>query len=181
MRERSILYFALGVLVVTCIGALGLSPYGVVFPDGSVQSSAAGRKLYYLTGNLGRGDAARFLCDEEAGFHLAHFFELQGLGNMRYARDEDLSPGHTARRKADSGSGPPAFDYGWVRNGYSASTSDRPGFGNCNAWTSREEGAYGMVAGTCSDPGFCPGANGAVWGVYPGVCHLFVPAWCVTD
>ena len=42
MRETRILYFALGVLLVVSVGAVGLHDTGIQFPDGSFQKSAAG-------------------------------------------------------------------------------------------------------------------------------------------
>ena len=42
MKESRILYFALGVLMVTSIGAVTLHDNGVEFPDGSLQVTAAG-------------------------------------------------------------------------------------------------------------------------------------------
>ena len=41
MREINILYFALGVLVVTSIGAVSLHDNGIEFPDGSFQDTAS--------------------------------------------------------------------------------------------------------------------------------------------
>jgi hypothetical protein len=42
MRESKILYFALGVLLVVSVGAVGLHDSGIEFPDGSFQKTAAG-------------------------------------------------------------------------------------------------------------------------------------------
>ena len=41
MRERRILYFALGLLVVVSVGAVSLHDNGIEFPDGSFQITAA--------------------------------------------------------------------------------------------------------------------------------------------
>ena len=42
MTENRLLYFALGVLVVVCVGAVGIEDAGIEFPDGSFQTTAAG-------------------------------------------------------------------------------------------------------------------------------------------
>ena len=41
MMENRLLYFALGVLVVVSVGAIGIQDDGIEFPDGSFQASAA--------------------------------------------------------------------------------------------------------------------------------------------
>ncbi len=41
MKENKILYFALGVLVMTSLGAVSLHDNGIGFPDGSFQTTAA--------------------------------------------------------------------------------------------------------------------------------------------
>ncbi len=42
MKETRFLYFALGVLLVVSVGAVGLHDKGIEFPDGSFQTSASG-------------------------------------------------------------------------------------------------------------------------------------------
>ena len=42
MMMNRLLYFALGVLVVVSIGAVGIEDAGIEFPDGSFQTTAAG-------------------------------------------------------------------------------------------------------------------------------------------
>jgi len=180
MTERPLLYFALGALGATCIGALALNSEGIVFPDGSVQSSAAKRKVYYLTESEFFGNQAPFACDVSGGFHFANFFEIADSGAMRYAKQEELSVGFYLHEKDDSGDGPPLEEWGYVRTGGDSVAAFELGSSNCDGWVQDGLNEFSTVAGLCIS---CP-ASGSVtigtWNVGVGACSGH-RVWCVTD
>ena len=61
---------------------------------------------------------------------MASLWEILDVSNLEY--NSTLGYGYTS---ADSGSGPPNYELGWVRTGYITSTVATPGQANCNVWT----------------------------------------------
>lgn len=121
----------LGALLATALLAqspLSLQSDGIQYPDGTLQTTADPRRAFYLTNSEVTGIGAPVFCD--SGYHFASLWEILDVSNLRYATENP-----NAYTKADSGQGPPSFEYGWVRTGSNAGTSGSPGFANCNAWT----------------------------------------------
>ena len=146
MSERRFLYFALGVMTVVCVGAatnqivplvpagIALSNTGITFPDGSVQTTAAAsdvRRGFYLA-NPVPANQALTACD--AGYHMASFWEIRDVSNLRYAREVSNEFWHAAY---DMGSGPPGDVEGFVRTGHwTGSATTVAGAASCLQWTS---------------------------------------------
>ena len=208
MSEKRWLYFALGVTTVISAGAvtnqlvpltsttgLGLSDAGITFPDGTVQTTAAqsdSRRKFYLTtteyqGGPGSGDSPLEAC--AAGFHMASLWELADLGDLSYDLENP-----SARTRDDSGEGPPVSEAvggaafrGWVRTGFGSSGALESGEGNCNAWTTTSEAAFGtrvFLPSDWRDPafgGFFPLVWGTPWAGGLLSCTDSSSVWCVED
>jgi hypothetical protein len=92
MNERRLLYFALGAMTVISVGAatdaLVMRNEGIQYPDGTVQTTAAGlpRRMVYLTSTLVTGNMARDQCTEP-GFHMASMWEIANWATLEYAKD----------------------------------------------------------------------------------------------
>jgi hypothetical protein len=109
---------------------------GVALALAAASPAEAGTKKYYLTPDTFDGNEALTAC--ASGFHMASLWEIFNTTAVKY----DTSLGFT---QADSGSGPPAGVFGWIRTGFGAAGSTGPGVGNCNAWTSDSSGLNGTV------------------------------------
>lgn len=140
-------------------------------------ASSAGLREYYLTQSTYNGADADGTDGNGAGvcadgYHFASLWEILDPSNLKY--DTDLG-----RTQADSGQGPPTLSYGWVRTGYSSSTSSTPGWGNCNAWTSSSGEHSGTTAYLPRD--WTAGRDIYVWEVYAPRCNVNRYVWCVAD
>jgi hypothetical protein len=140
MDGKPLLWFALGIVFTVSIGATVMRNDGIEFPDGSVQTTAAvgGERSYYLTNFAADGASALAACD--TGYHMASLFEIVDPSNLRYAFNHA-----DAATQADSGVGPPADLFGWVRTGEAASGAGEmdEGEANCGVWTSNDPGLNG--------------------------------------
>jgi hypothetical protein len=171
-----------GALTVTVLmgatAGLGLRDDGIVFPDGSVQTTAAAadpRRAFYLTNTPSDGSQALGAC--APGFHMASLWEIHDVSTLRYATDEE--GGTDVRRTGDSGFGPPAAgDFGWVRTGHIENTAATEGLGNCSAWSTTD--GSGTIAGLGS-PWGNPSAVLAPWDSVVLLCSLPALVWCVED
>lgn len=130
-------------------------------------------RSYYLTDLSHRADQALSAC--ASGYHMASIWELFDTTNLAYAYDHP-----DAHTKDDSGQGPPAHWYGWVRTGWSSSGSDVAGTGNCQAWTSTASGDYGSIARLDQDWTATPTAA-SPWDTRTFSCGGISPVWCVED
>ena len=130
-------------------------------------------RSFYLTDDNHDADEATSVC--APGYHMASLWEILDVSNIAYAYDHPDT--HT---KADSGQGPPAQWYGWVRTGHGDSTADSPGIGNCQAWTSSASADRGTIARLTYD---WEGTGTAVgpWETSTFVCSGVAPVWCVQD
>lgn len=151
-------------------GDLVLGDGGIVFPDGTVQTTAGGRRAFYLTPSRFSGANALTACDP--GFHMASIWELVSLGGLQY----DSARGSTTE---DSGEGPPVFA-GWVRTGTSAAPNDSLRLANCNAWTTNASTATGTVAGLAEDEGSRT-VPGTAWVLQSPSCAGLRNVWCIAD
>jgi hypothetical protein len=141
-------------------------------------ASSASLRGYYLTQSTYNGAQADGTDGNGAGvcadgYHFASLWEILDPSNLKY--NTDL--GYTL---ADSGQGPPSFFGGWVRTGYTSSTDNTAGVGNCNAWTSSDSGHRGTWA-HLPDDWTAGGEDMHVWEVYTGLCHQSGYVWCVAD
>lgn len=138
--------------------------------DGSC--SRRGTRRYYLTKGTFNGASTLNACD--TGFHFASLWEIWAFGTLEY----DVRRGYLVE---DSGGGPPAPIDGWVRTGFSSSNSSNPpGAGNCNAWTS----SLSTVSGSRSGPFWVWDAASesiSPWQASTSSCTTSLRVWCVED
>jgi len=128
---------------------------------------------FYLTQGNYRPNQALTACG--AGYHMASLWEILDVSNLIY--DYNHPAAHT---KSDSGYGPPAYWNGWVRTGWTSSTSNTAGTGNCNNWTSTSAGHYGVSVRLAISWESAPG-DIFVWDATSFACSLVGPVWCVAD
>ena len=126
---------------------------------------------YYLTKTWTDGDSALTTCT--TGYHTASLWEIIDVSNLQY----DTTLGLTL---TDSGSGPPATYYGWVRTGSLSGNSTTPGQGNCNAWTSKSGSHYGTTV-ALADDWTAAGVLVAPWGAFVYKCDTELHVWCMED
>ncbi len=166
--------------VVVLMGAtnpLVLRNDGIQFPDGSVQTTAAGAsRSVYLTDAAVLGSGALAAC-VEPGFHMASIWEISKPASLVYA--QNVATAETD--DVDLGGGLPAGLSGWLRTGsFSYSISAEPGVNNCEIWTSNS--GNGTIAWLNA---FWP--DGSSGGEVPGwrfqgfACGTPARVWCVED
>ena len=206
MSEKRWLYFALGVTTVISVGAvtnqlvplapatgLSLSDSAIMFPDGTVQTTAAPRdprRAFYLTTTGFNGDQAdgTGVCD--AGFHFASLFEILDVSSLRY----DTGRG---KSRSDSGQGPPSSSFGWIRTG-NLSDGQQPnwnslgdgGIRNCATWTTSSDSSDGTTVGLnwcwqeeadCVPSGWSESNVAQWWRAGEATCDTTYAVWCVED
>jgi hypothetical protein len=123
-------------------------------------------KFFYVTPDLWMGWEVDEACAD--GYHFASAFELLQVSNLTY----NPQLGWT---REDSGYGPPAGVFGWLRTGLDTAM---PGdeFENCRAWTSMDSEDFGLV-GSLNREYLYP--NG--WWYKREQCIDGAPVWCVSD
>lgn len=205
MTEKCWLYFALGVTSVISLGnvfnqivplatdgGIALSDTGIAFPDGTVQTTAAGgdpRRAFYLTNSEYYGYMADGFNGDGSGvcatgFHFASLWELLGVSNLRYATDEE--GGDDVFRHPDSGRGPPSAVSGWIRTGYVAQALSVEGANNCENWTSTNIDHRGTIVrlgfawGAATGDGD-PSVVIAPWDSSFDSCLANRSVWCVEN
>lgn len=170
-------------------GNLAVQPDGIVFPDGTLQETAAPadpRRGFYLTQFAVYGDQPLAAC--APGYHFASLFEILEVSNLRYAEE------HTAARvTGDSGAGPPSGLYGWVRTGQDGNPGlTDPGFANCGvsatgpdlAWATRsaaEMGTRVRLEAVWEDQGQSLVSWLGPWLASADDCASQNGVWCVQD
>ena len=173
-RRRVGVLVVTGILLALC--GMTLSASQIKHPQarlGPLSTDRPGRH-YYLTDADYKADEPLTACAE--GYHMASLWEILDPSNLIYRYDHP-----DAHTKDDSGQGPPSHRYGWVRTGGYSSTINTAGVGNCSAWTSTDEGDYGvcvLLSRTWETP---PGEIGGVWDATSFRCSVTAPVWCVED
>jgi hypothetical protein len=184
MRKTQLLSFALGVATIASLGAAtnqvlslqgqvtGLSNEGVIFPDGTMQTSAASadpRRAFYLTESEVMGGATLTAC--ATGFRMATAWELYDPSNLRYASD---SEGAGDVHREGTFPGPSSGREGWIRVGYGESGILNDLRSGCSGWTSSDPSHFGTHASL--HPVSSPPFSFAV-----GNCDDERRVWCVQD
>lgn len=185
MNERRLIYFLAGALSVMSLAAfsnqllpngLAVTETGIVFPDGTVQTTAAqARRSYYVTAETTyTGLTAPNACS--SGYHMASMWEILDPSNLVY----DTARGATT---GDSGEGPPIDLDGWVRTGRNPIMGRTdPGGANCLGYTSQDSAENGTAAelpqGTWSTRTALPVSP---WVVLTRSCNSTTRVWCVED
>jgi hypothetical protein len=172
---------ALVLLPVVLLAASTLSRAQATAPNSASSASAMfGVRQFYLTTATHNGTQALTACAE--GYHFASIWEIADPSSLNY----NTNLGWTG---ADSGGGPPTQltrpgysipAHGWVRTGYSSSTSATAGQGNCDAWSSDDDAHWGTVANLPSD--WTAGTQDVgIWNAEVRTRNRYVPVWCVQD
>jgi len=125
----------------------------------------------YLTNFDRLGNNVLTACS--TGYHMASMWEIADISNFTYNTNHP-----DAYSKADSGQGPPANWYGWVRTGYNSSTVNVAGQGNCANWTGTT--GYGTIVRLVNNWDVVPGALSS-WETDTWGCSGTAPIWCVGD
>jgi hypothetical protein len=133
-------------------------------------AASSGMRQYYVTKTYSVGADAADAC--ASGYHMASLWEIMDPSSLKYNTD-------LGDTRSDSGQGPPSDKQGWVHTGYAGTTSNTPGWGNCNAWTSSEVLDYGTWAWLPSR--WDSGQDIHVWEVGMQGCWLNAYVWCVED
>jgi hypothetical protein len=174
---------ALSVLAAGLLVTLSLSRAFATVPSSPASpSAAAAMRQFYLSRTLATGMEAGTICAE--GYHFASLWEIVDPSNLRY----NPSLGMTS---SDSGAGPPSVIVvrplpipiparGWVRTGYTSSTSTTPGRGNCDVWSSEDGAHSGTVVHLVSEWDI-GGQDIGVWNVDVAACDNDVRVWCMQD
>ena len=159
----------------------------IIFPDGTVLTTADTRRAFYLTDSSATGMTALSECDPD-GFHMASLWEILDPTDLRYVSDEELSDGHFAVRSDDSGFGPPWGPFGWIRTAWESSATSRAGQGNCSIWS--QTSGFGSITGLnpCWGDDLDCGVTASTgnqaarwWYTFSESCAVPAPVWCVQD
>ncbi len=130
------------------------------------------RRSFYLTQTEHNGSQALSAC--ASGYHMASLWEIFDTSNLKY----NTQLGFT---REDSGFGPPANSFGWIRTGGPPDNGSLPpGVGNCDAWTN----ASGTASGTdVALDNFWSDAARAIspWIAFTSTCDSSRRVWCVQD
>ena len=135
-------------------------------------SHTRAQRKFYLTTNLHKGNEALIAC--ASGYHMASLWEIRDASNLRY----DTTLGF---KRGDSGSGPPANTYGWIRTGWDADESGLPGSSNCNAWTSASPFGEGTAVALQRLWKITDGEVISPWTSLGELCFEPTHVWCVQD
>ncbi len=171
-HQRSSLAALLSLILLTAVllGTLAWGQRTAVASDSPAPLAATSglRPQYYLTTSYYDGSQANTACDP--GYRMASLWEVLDTTNLKYNTNRGITQG-------DSGQGPPAWNEGWVRTGYSSSTASTVGQGNCNVWSSSNGSYFGTSAYLPID--WAAGQDIHVWKVNTWSCNFTLPVWCV--
>lgn len=159
---------ALLTIVVAGASPCASSPASV----GAATPVTGAARSFYLSNAAFGADEAVGACAR--GYHMASLSEIHDVSGLRYAHDHPA-----ARSRADSGGGPPAGLYGWVRTGRDGSAVTAAGIGNCQAWTSTDVADSGTVVSLPVDWSQ-PATRLDPWDGTTLSCVGAAPAWCVS-
>jgi hypothetical protein len=144
---------------------------------GSGQQNSVGNaptrpRRYYLTTTLHKGNEALTAC--ATGYHMASLWEIHEPTTLRY----ETALGFT---RGDSGAGPPALAFGWIRTGWVTDESAVPGSSNCNSWTSDSGFGEGTAVGLPRTWRLTDSPLISPWIAIGEVCLEPIRVWCVQD
>ncbi len=168
LRQGDQVYSANGEWI--ALDDLGSAPTGG--DAGGFTASGSGKRGFYLTDTNYEADQTLAACS--SGYHMASLWEILDVSNLAYASNHPQ-----AYSKADSGSGPPAFWYGWARTGWNSSAENTAGVANCNNWSQKNTG-YGTIVRLVNDWETTPGEI-FTWDAAAWQCTSVSPVWCVED
>lgn len=169
-RSGLVALLTLALLVAAFLGYLA---WGQREASASAQAPAAGSagmRRYYQTNVTHDGAEANTAC--APGYHMASLWEILDPSALKY----NISLGE---HWADSGQGPPSGYIGWVRTGWSSSSSGTSGMGNCNNWSSNNGSDYGT--GISLSHSWAAPQTIYAWDVTTMTCSAETGVWCVED
>ena len=168
--KNSLVSFA-GLILLACFIALLMEGAGRGQQNIGGNSPARPRR-YYLTTTLHKGNEALTAC--ATGYHMASLWEIHEPTTLRY----ETALGFT---RGDSGAGPPALAFGWIRTGWVANESDVPGSSNCNSWTSDSGSGEGTAVGLPRAWRLTDSPLISPWISIGELCLEPIRVWCVQD
>ncbi len=133
-------------------------------------------RRYYMSFEDADGAAATSAC--ALGFHMASLWEIHDPSHLSY----DWTIAGTLSNR-DTGPGPVAGIYAWVRTGNLATglSGGQPGRDNCLGWTTNSGGYFGTSA-ALSIWWDQPALGGQPWVAQSVACSAaFMSTWCVED
>ena len=131
---------------------------------------STGLRQYYRTMSTYDGSAADTACAPD--YHMASLWEILDPSNLEYNAILGWTVG-------DSGQGPIAGYFGWVRTGWSSDNPSTAGQGNCNSWSSNSGSNYGTQVGLSNN--WTAAEDIHVWNATTISCDFTRPVWCVED
>jgi hypothetical protein len=149
-----------------------------------IAKAQAGDLTYYLTNGAVAGNGPVTACDK--GYHMASLWEVLNISTLTY----DARRGFTSE---DSGSGPPAAEFGWIRTGNVAGNDSThisgtiAGKANCKAWATAASNTNGTAVElfdiwrTPSDQIGTPATITSPWAATIFSCDTALPVWCIQD
>ena len=174
-RRRSdlVVLLTLALLTVVTLGILFLSGGRAgASPSGELQQLSVSWRRYYLTSSTVAANQVLTAC--ATGYHMASLWEILDTTNLEYNSTLGLT-------LSDSGSGPPAAYYGWVRTGYLNASSTTPGTGNCFTWGS-VSGSYSGTRVRLPANWAAAAVQSAPWEANAAACNSTdTRVWCVGD
>lgn len=135
------------------------------------QLDALRPRAYYLSTVEADGAGAPSAC--AAGFHMASLWEIHDTTVLRYATA-------LGTVTADSGSGPPNDEFGWIRTGNRARAGG-PGEANCEAYVTNGAGFEGSQVQLTEEWESPASGRVSPWDVSTLRCDLPSRVWCVQD
>ena len=146
----------------------GRATAGNACDDESCQSLR--RPRYYLTRTSSLGDHGASTC--APNFHMASAFELADLSALSYATDLGAT-------LPDSGEGPPAGLFGWVRTGQSSDGFTATCDAGAGPWTSADGSQEGAVA--VLNAFERQADRKPEWVTLTFACNVNAFVWCIED
>lgn len=137
-----------------------------------LSASTRNARRYYLTNTSHDGNEVLTAC--AAGYHMASLWEIHDPTALRY----DNALGFT---RPDSGSGPPAGTFGWIRTGWDSDQASFNGSSNCSAYTSDSPFGEGTAVSLQRIWRSDQAGQISPWTASGLICFELSRVWCVQD
>ncbi len=168
-NTRLIRWLLCGLICLIIMGALVASVEASPANPAVFTLRGSGRH-FYVTDTSYATNTVLTACSR--GYHMASLWEILDVSNPIYDTNHP-----DARKRDDSGYGPPSDWNGWVRTGVSSNGDNLTGTGNCNNWSSISSTAYGVSVRLSRYWETAPG-DIASWNASSYACNYVGPVWC---